>query len=199
MRHLVVAPSARRRGVGSALMEETAQHLRAAGKTGWRLNVGSTNAAARRPLRAPRPAAAVPVDGGARAVDQRAALPTSRVAVRELPAATRRGARAPLRAAARSARRARAATSGSSSALTTERRRSCVGLAVFSPSFPGAFPFRALTPDAVQPLRRGDAPARRGPPPRQPRHRRRRRRSFASSSRPAPRLRGHFLHLGGAL
>lgn len=46
VRNVVVAPEARRRGVGRALMTAVAARLREAGKTSWRLNVRLDNEAA---------------------------------------------------------------------------------------------------------------------------------------------------------
>src|SRR6476659_9411441 len=46
VRNIVVAPGARNRGVGRALMHATADLLRAHGKPTWRLNVKPDNAAA---------------------------------------------------------------------------------------------------------------------------------------------------------
>jgi ribosomal protein S18 acetylase RimI-like enzyme len=150
VRHLVVAPSARRRGVGRALMEATAQRLRAAGKTGWRLNVGATNGPAHAlysalGLRRLYASTAVRVPWGCLA-----ALPAARAAVRELPAARDaeierlfalpRGQLGPARATKRLVLGALADDGA------------CVGLAVFSPAFPGAFPFRILDPGATRPL-----------------------------------------------
>jgi ribosomal protein S18 acetylase RimI-like enzyme len=150
VRHLVVAPSARRRGVGRALMLETARHLRALGKTGWRLNVGARNAAAHalygglglrqlyesQAVRAPWSSAA--------------ALPETRLSARELPPA-RDGELERLFALPRGQLAAARATKRLViSAL--DAGGACVGLAVFSPSFPGAFPFRALDRAATRPL-----------------------------------------------
>ena len=150
VRHLVVAPAGRRRGVARSLMRATAHHLRAAGKTGWRLNVGSENAAAialyaglglqtlysSRAVRVPWASAG--------------ALPETRAVVRELPSvrdaeierlfALPRG----QLAAARGTTRLIFVATGATGA--------CAGLAVFSPAFPGAFPFRVLEPGAVRAL-----------------------------------------------
>jgi GNAT superfamily N-acetyltransferase len=150
VRHLVVAPSARRQGFGRALMQATAERLRAAGKTGWRLNVGATNAAAHGlygalGLRRLYGSTAVRVPWGCLA-----ALPEARAVVRDLPAARDaeierlfalpRGQLGPARAMRRLILGALADDGA------------CVGLAVFSRAFPGAFPFRILDPGATKPL-----------------------------------------------
>src|SRR3954462_6904242 len=46
LRNVVVAPFARRAGVGRAFMQATADELRAHGKSSWRLNVKASNHAA---------------------------------------------------------------------------------------------------------------------------------------------------------
>jgi len=149
VRNVVVAPEARRRGVGRALMEATARHLRGAGKARWRLNVGPQNVAARalyeslgmralytsRAVRLPwATAAALPasdevVDEGAPARD------AELEALFDLP----RGQLAAQRGVGRVVLAARAG----------ERLR---GVAVFAPAFPGAFPFRALERGAARRL-----------------------------------------------
>jgi len=47
VRHVVVAPTARKRGLGRALMRSAAEYLRSRGKQSWRLNVRPSNQAAR--------------------------------------------------------------------------------------------------------------------------------------------------------
>jgi ribosomal protein S18 acetylase RimI-like enzyme len=150
VRHLVVAPDARRRGVGRALMQATAQHLRAAGKTGWRLNVGSRN-----------PAAVALYEGlGLRTLYRSHAvrfpfasadaLRGASVAARELPPA-RDAEVERLFAIPRGQIAAARATKRLVLGATTPDG-ACVGLAVFAPSVPGAFPFRVLDQAAVRPL-----------------------------------------------
>jgi ribosomal protein S18 acetylase RimI-like enzyme len=150
VRHLVVAPGARRRGVGRALMLATGRHLRAAGKTGWRLNVGASNAAAhalyaRLGMRTLYASTAVRVPW-----TSLPALPEARAQVRELP---------PARDA--EIERLFALPRGQLTAARGTKRLilgalaeagACAGLAVFSPAFPGAFPFRALDQAAARPL-----------------------------------------------
>jgi ribosomal-protein-alanine N-acetyltransferase len=162
VRHLVVAPAARRRGVGRALMDATAAHLRAAGRTGWRLNVGAANEAARAlyvrlglrvlytstPLRVPWTCLAALPDKGA-AVRE---LPAARDAEIERLFALPRGQLGPARAMKRLVLGA-FADGGA-----------CIGLAVFAPALPGAFPFRALDPIAVRPLLQAMRPRVEGRP-----------------------------------
>jgi GNAT superfamily N-acetyltransferase len=147
VRNVVVAAEARRRGVGRALMEATARHLRAAGKSRWRLNVGPQNVAAvalyeslgmrtiytSRALRVPWTAVDV--------------LPISDEVVEEPPPA--RDAelerlfdlpRGQLAAQREAGRVVLAASRG-------EQRR---GVAVLSPAFPGAFPFRSVDRGAAR-------------------------------------------------
>jgi GNAT superfamily N-acetyltransferase len=156
VRHLVVAPAARRRGVARALMQATAHHLRAAGKTGWRLNVGSGNAAAialyeglgLQTLYASRVVRVTWASASA--------LPATRAVVHELPSV--RDAeierlfalpRGQLAAARGTTRLILIATTPTDATAPTG---ACAGLAVFSPSFPGAFPFRVLEHGAVRAL-----------------------------------------------
>jgi GNAT superfamily N-acetyltransferase len=150
VRHLVVSPDARRRGVGRALMEATARRLRAAGKTGWRLNVGSRN-----------PAALALYEGlGLRTLyrsqsvrvpwTSAAALTEPIVSARELPAA-RDVELERLFALPRGQLAAARATKRLVLGVTANGG-ACLGLAVFAPSFPGAFPFRVRDQSAVRPL-----------------------------------------------
>jgi GNAT superfamily N-acetyltransferase len=150
VRQLVVAPAARRRGVGHALMQATAQHLRGVGKTGWRLNVESRNAAAialyeRLGLRTLYRSHAVRVPW----TTTDALSPTHLVA-RELPAA-RDAELERLFALPRGQLATARATKRLVLGATTQDG-ACVGLGVLAPSLPGAFPFRALVQAAVRPL-----------------------------------------------
>lgn len=153
VRHVVVAPRARGRGVGRALLTAVAAHLRRGGQTTWRLNVRPNNTAARRlyermgftvayesvALRLPwdalsrLPAGCAevrpfgPEDDGH--VESTFALPAGQLAT------------------ARAAHRVLLLATDASARETT-------GLAVFDPGFPGAFPFRVVEPDALEPLLR---------------------------------------------
>ncbi len=153
VRNLVVSPTARRRGVGRALLQSVAEHLRGCGKTSWRLNVRSSNQAAIAlyekvglhtkyfavALRLPWSAVdALPA--GAATIDT---LDSARDAQLEGEFAIPTGQLALARNKGRLLFEARAFTSGQP-----------VGLAVFDPKFPGAFPFRVSELGAVTPLLR---------------------------------------------
>jgi GNAT superfamily N-acetyltransferase len=171
VRNVAVAPGARRRGVGRALMEATARHLRSIGKTHWRLNVGPRNDAAlalyeglgmrtlypSRAVRVPWTSlAALPAVGAATrarasgAARVRAPSPGS-LTVRVLSPSRDaeverlfdlpRGQLASLRDVGRLLFEAVADVAGR-----------CIGLAVLAPAFPGAFPFRVVEVEAVRPL-----------------------------------------------
>jgi GNAT superfamily N-acetyltransferase len=149
VRNVVVAAEARRRGVGRALMEATARHLRAAGKSRWRLNVGPQNVAARalyeslgmrtlytsRAVRLPWTAAEL-LPASDEVVEESAPARDAELeALFDLP----RGQLAGQRDTGRSVLAAHA----------SGRPR---GVAVFAPAFPGAFPFRALDRGAARRL-----------------------------------------------
>lgn len=143
VRHVVVAPDARGRGLGRALMDAAAARFRAAGLACWCLNVKPENATARRLYEAvgmaPRhESVAVRADWGIRG-RLPASDATTRVVVPAEDAAVE--ASAGLLAGQLADGRARgripvAAWSGAD----------VVGAALFDPAFPGAFPFRARTP-----------------------------------------------------
>jgi GNAT superfamily N-acetyltransferase len=151
VRNVVVAPGARRRGVGRALMEATAWHLRAQGKAHWRLNVGPRNPAAlalyeslglrtlyaSRALRVPWQAAT--------------SLPASPAQVHELPPARDEELEVQFALPRGQLAHARGVGRLVLAAATSAAAR-CLGLAVFSPAFPGAFPFRAVEDAAVRSL-----------------------------------------------
>lgn len=151
VRNIVVAPAARRRGVGRALMTAAADDLRARGKTGWRLNVAPRNVAAialyeSLGLRTLYASSAVRVPW-----DATATLPPPSARVGELPAA--RDAEVEARCALPRGQLAAARAAGRLIlAASSDGASEVVALAVFSPAFPGAFPFRALDRAAVRPL-----------------------------------------------
>jgi GNAT superfamily N-acetyltransferase len=149
VRNVVVAAEARRRGVGRALMEATARHLRAAGRSRWRLNVAPQNVAARalyeslgmrtlytsRAVRLPWASAGV-LPASSDVVEESAPARDAELeALFELP----RGQLAAQRGAGRVILAARAAGG-------------LRGVAVLAPAFPGAFPFRALERGAARRL-----------------------------------------------
>ncbi|HVR01745.1 MAG TPA: GNAT family N-acetyltransferase [Polyangia bacterium] len=151
VRNVVVAPSARRRGVARALMEATAWHLRAQGKAYWRLNVGPRNAAALalyeslglRTLYASR-ALRVPWQSAT-------SLPASRAQVHGLPPARDEELEREFALPRGQLAHARGVGRLVLAAAPSDDARS-LGLAVFSPAFPGAFPFRAREDAAVRSL-----------------------------------------------
>lgn len=153
VRNVVVSPGARRTGLGRALMQVTADHLKARGKTSWRLNVKSDNQAAlalyrRLGMEVKYPTTVLLFPWAALST-----LPTGQALVHEVTAARDavlerqfdipHGQLASARGSGRWILEARA-KDGSS----------FVGLAVFDPKFPGAFPFRVDDLDALAPLLR---------------------------------------------
>jgi GNAT superfamily N-acetyltransferase len=149
VRNIVVAAEARRRGVGRALMEATARHLRAAEKSRWRLNVAPQNVAARAlyeglGLRTLYASHAMRVPW--RAAD---ALPSSDEVVEELGPARdadlERLFDLPLGQLAAQRESGRAV-------LAASRGEQLCGVAVLLPAFPGAFPFRAVDRGAARRL-----------------------------------------------
>ena len=151
VRNAVVSPTARRKGLGRALMHSAAEYLRSRGKHSWRLNVEPSNQAAlalydRMGLRAKYLAKSLRLHWSALLT-----LPTGDAVVEVLTpgrdAAIEREfdiPRGQLAAARAMGRLLLEATSG------TGRR--AVGVAAFDPKFPGAFPFRVRDLDAVTPL-----------------------------------------------
>ena len=151
VRNVVVAPTARRSGVGHALMLATAESLRSHGKKSWRLNVKPDNRAAlalyqRMGMRTKYLAQALCLPWAAMK-----ALPVGDGAVREvtpdrdaeleqlfdLP----RGQLAFARGAGRILLE-----------VISSSGQPAMGLALFDPKIPSAFPFRAQAIDAVMPL-----------------------------------------------
>jgi GNAT superfamily N-acetyltransferase len=153
VRQIVVAPQARRRGIGRALMETAARQLREQGKLSWRLNVRPDNHAAVRlygslgfatvyssvVLRLPWSSVEMmPAGDGIiralgperdRELETLFDLPAGQIAFFRLQGRT-----------------LLEAVDGTSEEVT--------GLAVFNPDLPGAFPFRVRRPGAVEPLLR---------------------------------------------
>lgn len=156
VRHVVADPSARRTGVGRALMDELARTFRAAGCTRWRLNVKSTNHAAialyrrvgmdveyptsvlRLPWNSlaslPRPAKTIEAreveTARAPAIERAFGLPAGRLATARTPAG------------------ARVLSLVDHHDPTNPR----VGIACFDPAFPGCFPFKVARPEFAHAL-----------------------------------------------
>ena len=142
VRNIVVAPHDRRNGVGQALLRATADQLRSHGKSSWRLNVKPDNY----PALALYARVGMQVDYAAKSLRLPwSALPALPVASAQVQALSRerdgalelcfdlpRGQLAAARDQGRLLLEATSSTDGSP-----------VGLAVFDPKFPGAFPFRA--------------------------------------------------------
>jgi ribosomal protein S18 acetylase RimI-like enzyme len=151
VRNVVVAPQARRAGVGRELMRTTAAELRAQGKTGWCLNVKADNRAALAlyesvGMRPKYRACSFRFDwralgalraGSAHVRPLAAAREATVEALFDLP----EGQLASARGLGRSLFEA-----------TMSDRQTPLGLAVFDQKFPGAFPFRVKSLDAVTPL-----------------------------------------------
>jgi len=145
VRNVVTAPSARRRGVGRALMGEVAERARAAGCATWCLNVLRDNAAA----------IALYEAVGLRVARESTALEVPRHAVASAATALVRPARADEDVAAFLGTvpeqlvlaRARGRTP-----YVLEEGGAIAGAAVFDPRFPGAFPIRVARPELAPPL-----------------------------------------------
>lgn len=151
VRNVVVAPEARRQGVGRQLMAATAQHFRSGGKRSWRLNVKPDNRAAialyeRFGLREQYRAKSLRLAWGAVSV-----LPTGSATVRVFGPA-----RDPLVEDCFGLPRGQLAANRSSSRVLLEATSAVnqkpLGVAVFAPAFPGAFPFRVRELHAVSAL-----------------------------------------------
>jgi ribosomal protein S18 acetylase RimI-like enzyme len=151
VRNVVVAPGARRAGVGRALMQATADELRSHGKQSWCLNVKPDNLAAlalyeRMGMRLKYSSRSLRLSWSALP-----ALPKGEAAVRTLTEdrdatfealfALPAGQLASARSLGRSLLEAIAAPT-----------LAPLGVAVFDPNFPGAFPFRVTEIQAVRPL-----------------------------------------------
>jgi len=145
VRHVVVAPQARGRGVGTQLMAALKRELSQAGCTRWCLNVKADNLGARRLYR------------NCDMTDRyhSSALRLAWARVQELPAPASTVAQASPASEDANVERRFALPPGT---LEMRRRRPEIfvgiatnfaqpqsqgGLAVFDPSFPGAYPFRA--------------------------------------------------------
>lgn len=145
VRHLIVAPEARRLGVGRALLEDVAWRLRAAGCTTWRLNVKPDNA----------PAIALYRALGMSREYRSNSLRVDWPVLERLPATT---LQATLVEPADDAA-LEAAFSLPAGQVAHDRRTGrvllrvgppLVGFAAFNPDFPGSFPFRARSSEAAR-------------------------------------------------
>lgn len=151
VRNIVVAPHARRRGVGRALMDVVADHLRSLGKSYWRLSVKTTN----------HPALALYARLGMRPAylcksirlpwTSLVALPEGNATVRELQPGREGLLESVFRLPAGQLTIARHAKRLLLEAVSTDELEP-IGIAAFDSGFPGALPFRVRTLDAVAPL-----------------------------------------------
>jgi ribosomal protein S18 acetylase RimI-like enzyme len=149
VRQIAVAKDARRQGVGQALLQQTAEHLKRAGLRWWELNVKPDNQAAialyetlglrekyvSRSLRLPWVALTALPSGVA----------TVAVFAEDRDADLERAFELPRGQLALARKAGRVLLEACEGGATT-------GLAVFDPKFPGAFPFRVLAQAALRPL-----------------------------------------------
>jgi ribosomal protein S18 acetylase RimI-like enzyme len=155
VRNLTVAPSARRQGVGRALMEQVARELVAGGARTWRLNVMAQNVPAMRlyeSLRM-RPVYRSNVMRFTWNLVGRLPGPARTLTARELAddAAVESAFGLPI------GQLATARQKGGRVLMELYDGGVC-GVAVFSPDFPGAFPFRVKHPTFARPLLDGLRP-----------------------------------------
>jgi len=148
VRNVVVSPAARRRGIGRSLMLFAARRLRDEGKTYWRLNVKPDNQAALAlydgmGLRLHYRATALVLPWAALG-----ALPADAGHVRPLTAAREKVLEEAFDLPRGQLRHARGLGRLLLEAVRGADERP-VGLAVFDPNFPGAFPFRVVDTDVV--------------------------------------------------
>jgi ribosomal protein S18 acetylase RimI-like enzyme len=152
VRHVVVAPAARRKGHGRALMKALAQRLRQQGCTRWELNVKVDNLAAIRLYE----------HCGLRVAYRSHALRLAWAALGRLPAPPRAPeARAvepaqdrALEAAFRLPQGLLARLRGLAGSVLLElvQDGEPVAFARFDPAFPGCFPFHVRSPQLARPL-----------------------------------------------
>lgn len=154
VRHVVVAPEARGRGVGATLMAALKRELAQKACTRWCLNVKASNISARRLYQ----------NVGMTDRYHSSALRLAWARVSELPAAASMVARvSPVSEDADLERhfglprgtlevRRRQPEILVGVATNTAEPKQQGGLAVFDPTFPGAYPFRADSPEAARAL-----------------------------------------------
>lgn len=152
VRHVVVAPEARGRGVGRALMRELASRFRAAGATRWELNVKRDNARA----------IALYERCGMRAMYATNVVRLDWADVPRLPQSARMLAASIVEPAQdREVERAFRLPDGKVARLRSlagmhvaqlVERGAVVAFARFNPSFPGCFPFHVKAPELARPM-----------------------------------------------
>jgi GNAT superfamily N-acetyltransferase len=155
LRHLAVDPAARRQGLGRALLAASADLLRARGCVDWRINVRPDNAPALALYESVgfvrcHASCAVRLDWTILEALPRAARP---VAAEEILPAADAEIEARLDLAPGVIAEARLHGGRALRALRArEPQRELLGVAVFDPGFPGAFPFRVEHPGFARPL-----------------------------------------------
>jgi GNAT superfamily N-acetyltransferase len=156
VRNVVVDPASQGKGVGRALMLRFAEHVRAAGLREWELNVKPENVPAvalytSLGMRRTHPSVSLRFDWTL--VD---ALPDAPCTIEALGAEDDERVESALGVTPGVIARSREA--GGKVILAAWRDGSPVGVAVFDPAFPGAFPFRVADPDVAGPLCRALRP-----------------------------------------
>lgn len=154
VRHLVSDASARRSGVGRALMQAMLERFRAAGCTRFCLNVKPDN----------EPALSLYRGFGMKVAYASTAMGLPWSAVERLPPGQGRPGLDDAAAEARFALPAGQiadARSMPGRVVVTLFEEGVVGLAIFDTNFPGAFPFRVADPSRVRPLLEAMFPHRR--------------------------------------
>jgi GNAT superfamily N-acetyltransferase len=149
VRHLVVAPRARRRGVGRALLRDVAGRLRRNGKGFWRLNVKPDNHAALALYQGLGMSVQYPATSLRLPWTALESIPSGQAVARELAPA-----RDSILEGLFDLPRGQLAYARSQGRLLLEAvsDQRPTGVAVFDASYPGAFPFRVVETDAVAPL-----------------------------------------------
>lgn len=161
VRHVIVHPEHRARGLGLRMMSAVAERLRAAGCTRWRLNVKPDNAAA----------LALYHRVGMRVAHRSAAVRLTWSTVDRLPDSDMSFKTCPIDPADDDALEATfELPRGQLAGMRADPRRvnlrlrdpaapqAPLGLACFAPHFPGAFPFRVTRPGLARPLLAGMRP-----------------------------------------
>ncbi|MCK6548986.1 GNAT family N-acetyltransferase [Myxococcota bacterium] len=150
VRHLVVGPEARRTGLGRALMERVRALALAAGATRWMLNVKPDNVPAIRLYEA----CGMRFEFGSKALRIRWADVDALVRSHGTTCTARlvepsEDARVEAASGLIAGQLRDARTTGDRVLVVAERGAEIAGAAIFNPSFPGAYPFRAPSLDAA--------------------------------------------------
>jgi GNAT superfamily N-acetyltransferase len=154
VRHVVVDPSWRGRGLGRRVMDEHARRFRAAGCASWQLNVLRDNAVALALYRS----LGMEIDFATAVVriapDRVARLPrsTRAIAVRDVEAGEERRIERVFELAPGLLATFRGKSGQRVLALVDAATESVLGVARFDPSFPGCFPFLVAEPSLARAL-----------------------------------------------